>query len=74
MKRFDVGDIVYYKYKNLKCIVKYYTSNSLFERTYTIMPYDKQIGRMTNFKVKSGNIETYTEYIRNKKLDILIND
>lgn len=74
MKRFNTGDIVYYKHKDMKCVVKEYTSNSLFERTYLIISYDAINGRYPRFKVKSGNIEPYYEYIRNKKIDVVLND
>jgi len=74
MKKFETGDIVYYKYKDMKCIVKTYISNSVFEITYTIVSYDVIDGRYPRFKVKSGNIEPYYEYIRNKKISEILND
>ena len=74
MKRFEIGDVVYYKYKDLKCIVREYTSNSVFERTYVIVSYDVVDGRYPRFNVKSGNIEPYKEFIRDKKIKEILSE
>lgn len=72
MRKFEAGDIVYYNKKKLKCIIKECYSNSVFEKTYVIVSLDNS--NYPGFKVKGDSIQIYKEYIRNKKIEEILND
>ena len=75
MKTFKNGDIVFYHKENLVCLIKEISSNSLFERKYSLVSYDPVDGRYPRFICKNKHkLEHIKEYRRRTKIDILLNE